>query len=257
MTGHLDDALLALLRSALPSLLGGAAPLVAVQVVAEAFTLDPASADVEAGQPRSDAASDLLPFDAANPAGPYLLQRPPDLSVRKLRLATAAGDRIPLQDSEVQWDALEPRRFRLALRPGRDLAGVTGVLVLHGVTAVFASLKVSQALSLAFTSADAAALERAQAMAMAVLALHRPGLVADGAHTEQADAYQAQIAIQALHLLGGDAPSATQRRIQLRAEIELKGVRALADGEGAPIVRVRSAGSTGGGPVDIQVQVGA
>lgn len=257
MTGHLDDALLALLRSALPSLLGGAAPLVAVGVVAGDSTLDAGSADVEAGQPRSDEASELLPFSPAAPAGPYLLSRPPDLSVRKLRLATAAGDRTPLHDSEVLWDALEPRRFTLALRAGRDVSAVTGVLVLHGVTAVYATLHYTQALSLAFSSADAAALERAQALAMAVLALHRSALVADGAATEAADAYQAQISVQGLHILGGDAPSATQRRIHLRAELTLKGVRALADGEGAPIRRLLSPGSSGGRPVDIQVQVGA
>ena len=68
---------------------------------------------------------------------------------------------------------------------------------------------------------------------------------------------QAQISVQGLHILGGDAPSATQRRIHLRAELTLKGVRALADGEGAPIRRLLSPGSSGGRPVDIQVQVGA
>jgi hypothetical protein len=257
MTGNLDEALLALLRAALPSLLGGAAPPVAVAAVPAAFVLDAASADVEAGQARSDSASDLLPFAQATPAGPYLLSRPPDLSLRKLRLATAAGDRIPLHDSEVLWDALEPRRFSLALRPGRDLAGITGVLVLYGVTAVYATLGYTQELSLSFSSAVPADLERAQALAMAVLALHRAGLVADGAKTEQADAYRALIGVQALHILGGDAPSATQRRIQLRAEITLKGVRALAEGEGAPIQRLLSPGSPGGRPIDIQVQVGA
>ena len=255
MTGNLDDALLTLLRTALPSLLGGAAPPVAVAAEAAAFVLDATSTDVEAGQPRSDEASDVLPFVAATPAGPYLLSRPPDASVRKLRLATAAGDRVPLQDTEVLWDALEPRRFTLALRPGRDLGPVTGVLVLYGVTAVYATLKYSQALALSLTSAVPADLERAQALALAVLALHRGALVADGAKAEQADAYRALVSIKALHFLGGDAPSATQRRIQLRAEIELKAVRALADGEGQPIQRLLSPGSSGGRPVDIVVQV--
>lgn len=254
MTGNLDEALLALLRAELPTLFGGAAPLVKLDAVAADFALDASSADVEAGQPRSDEASDTLPFDAAQPQGPYQLSRPPDTSVRKLRLVTAAGDRIALADSEAVFDAMDARRFTLALRPSRDLAGVTGVLVLYGVTAVYATLAYTQELSLDFATGDAAALERAQTLAMAVLALHRPALVASGARSEQVDAYGTQIAVKALHFLGGDAPAADKRRLKLRAEVELKAVRALAEGEGRPIARIRSAGSAGTKPIDIQVK---
>lgn len=257
MTGQLDEALLALLRAALPTLLGGATPAVQAAVVPAAFTIDPASADAEAGQPRTDSATDLLPFVPATPAGPYLLSRPPDTSLRKLRLTNADGDLFALQDAEVQWDRLEPRRFTLALKPGRELAGITGVQVLYGVTAVYATLAYTLDLAVTLASPDAAALERAQALALAVLALHRGALAADGTGSEAADAYQARLTIKALHLLGGDAPSASQRRLNLRAEVELKGVRALEDGEGAPIVRVRSPGADGDRPVDLIVHVDA
>ena len=254
MTGNLDQALLALLSAALPSLFGGAAPLVKLAALAGEFVLDASSTDTEAGQPRSDAASDTLPFDAALPQGPYRLTRPPDPSVRKVRLTTAAGDRIALHDSEVLFDPADARRFTLALRPGRDLAAVNGVLVLYGVTAVYATLKYVQELSLSLATGDALALERAQALAMAVLALNRPALIADGARTETADAYGAQMVVKALHFVGGDAPAAESRRIRLRAEFELKGARALADGEGAPIVPIRAPGSSSPRPIDIQVQ---
>ncbi len=257
MTGQLDEALLALLRSALPSLFGGGAPAVQLAALPGVFTLDASSTDAEAGQPRSDAASDTLPFVAAAPQGPYQLSRPPDTSVRKVRLATAAGDLIPLADAEVVFDPLDLRRFTLALRPSRPLAGVTGVRVLYGVTAVFAQLKYVQDLSLELKSTDAVALERAQTLAMAVLALNRPSLVAGGAGTEQADAYGAAITVKALHFVSGDAPATDRRRIALRAEFELKAQRALAEGEGAPIQHIRSPGSTSDRPVDIQMQVDA
>ena len=259
MTGNLEPALIALLSGALPALFGGAAPLVRLAALAGEFTLDPSSTDAEAGQPRSDEAQDALPFDAARPEGPYTLSRPPDASVRKVRLTTAAGDRIALHDAEVAFDAADARRFTLALRPSRDLGGVNGVLVRYGVTAVYATLRYVQELSLDLTLGAGAAgtLERAQALAMAVLALNRGALVEGGAKTEQADAYGAQMTVKALHFAGGGAPAADLRRIRLRAEFELKGVRALADGEGAPIVRIRSPGADGARPVDIRVQADA
>ena len=186
-----------------------------------------------------------------------MLTRPPDTSVRKVRLVTTAGDRLPLQEAEVRWDPADPRRFTLALHTGRDLAGVSGVRVLYGVTAVYAAVKYTQSLAIVFTSTDAAALERAQALALAVLALHRAALVSEGAGTDASDDYQARIAVKALHLLGGDAPADDRRRLLLRAGIELKGLRALVDGEGRPIVRLRSPGAGGDRAIDIQVQVDA
>lgn len=255
MTGALDEALAALLRSALPALFGGGTPLARVAVAVQGFALDATSVDAEAGQPRSDAASDLLPFDAAAPQGPYTVTRPPDESLRLVRLATAAGDRIALKPGEVLWDPADARRFTLALRPDRDLAAVSGVLVLYGVTAVFANLKYTQDLAVVLESSDPAALERAQALSLAVLALHRPALVEAAAKTESADAYGAEIVLKALHFVGGDVPAAGSRRLTLRAEFELKAVRALGADEGRPIRHIRSPGRDGGKPVDIGIGV--
>jgi len=255
VTGNLRPALLALLHGALPSLLGGAEAPVKLSVLAGDFVLDASSTDTEAGQPRSDAATDSLPFNAAQPQGPYRLTRVPDLSMRKVRLTTAAGDRIGLHDSEVLPDPLDARNFSLALRPTRNLEAVNGVLVLYGVTAVFATLKYVQQLRLRLVAADPTVLDRAEALAMAVLALHRPGLMNDAAKSELADTYGAQVALKALHFVGGDAPDEGSRQIQLRADYELKALRALADGEGAPIRHIRAPGSSSTRPVDIRPQV--
>ena len=257
MTGNLDEALVALLRSALPSLFGGASPPVAVEAAAGDFVLDATSADAEAGQPRSDAVSDTLPFDAAMPAGPYTLSRSPDDSVRKVRLTTAAGDRIALHDDEIVFDALDARRFSLALRATRDLAAANAVLVMYGATGVYAQLKYRQELSLDFDAPDAALRERAQTLAMAVLALHRTGLLADAAKSELADGYGAQIVLKMLHFAGGDTSASGRTRLKLSAEFELKAYRTLADGEGRPIAHIRSAGRTGARPIDIAIQMEA
>ncbi len=257
MTGNLRPALLALLEGALPSLFGGNAPAVKLSLLAGDFVLDVSSTDPEAGQARSDAATDSFAFDAALPQGPYRLTRPPDPSLRKVRLTTAVGDRIALQDSEVLFDALDARNFSLALRPTRNLAAVNGVLVLYGVTAVFATLKYVQQLKLRLVAADPAALDRAEALTMAVLALNRSALLNNTAKSELAHAYGAQMALKTLQFGGGDAPDDSTRHILLRAEYELKAQRALADGEGAPIQRIRVPGSISTRPLDIQPQVGA
>jgi len=257
MTGNLRPALLALLQGALPSLFGGNTPAVQLSLLAGDFVLDASSTDPAAGQARSDPVTDLLAFNAAVPEGPYLLTRPPDLSVRKLRLSTTAGDRIALHDSEVLFDAMDARSFKLALRPTRNLAAVNGVLVLYGITAVFATLKYSQQCKLKLVATDPAALDRAQALTMAVLALNREPLLEQTAKSEAAHEYGAQLTAKSLQFSGGDAPDASTRHILMRAEYELKAQRALAEGEGAPIQRIRVPGSTSNRPVDIQPRVDA
>lgn len=257
MTGHLDEAIVALLRGALPELFGGTTPAVAAHVAAGEFLLDAGSQDAQASEPRPDSRIDRLAFNAAAPAGPYMLTQPPDTSIRKVRLTTSLGDRLALAANEVAFDLAESRRFTLILRPDRDLTGVTGVEVLYGVTAVFAKLKLTQDLALTLQAADEAALDRAEAMAVAVITLNRSRLVAAGNEKLTEADYGAEIEIKTLTLLKGSAPSATTRRVELRAEVELKATRALVEGEGAPILRIHSPGSIGGSarPVDVKIDV--
>jgi hypothetical protein len=259
VTGHLDDTLTALLARELPSLFGGAAPLVQATVKAELFELDPSSVDAQASEPRADDRIDDLPFDAARPDGPYVLSQVPDPGPRKVRLTTVQGDRIALASHEVQFDAARPDRFTLALREGRDLTGVTGVQVLYGITSVFTKLKYGQDLTLQLQAADAAAADRAAALAVAAIALNRPQLITAGAETLSEGNYGVQIEIKVLHLVKGTAPLTNTRLLQFRAEIELKATRALAADEGKPIRRISSVGVPVDArrPVDIRVDVDA
>ncbi|HMX28819.1 MAG TPA: hypothetical protein PKC13_24745, partial [Blastocatellia bacterium] len=78
MTGKLDEANKDLLVQALPGLLGGATPAVQASVTGDLFELDPRSADAVAGEPRPDDRTDNLPFNPAQPAGPYTLTQTPD-----------------------------------------------------------------------------------------------------------------------------------------------------------------------------------
>ncbi|HKP87309.1 MAG TPA: hypothetical protein VJZ26_14490 [Blastocatellia bacterium] len=241
MTGRLDEAIKALLVEALPALLGGAAPIVQSSITSDLFELDPNSADAAASEPRPDDRVDNLPFNPDQPAGPYTLTQPPDPGPRRVRLTSDLGDRIALTDGEVQLDAVDSRRFTLNLRPDRDLTGVNGVQVLYGVTAVYAKLKFGQDLAVQLQSNDAAKLEQAEALAVAVIALNRPQLIEQGREIFREGDYGAEMEVKSLHLIKGTTPAANTRLLHFRAEIELKATRALADDEGKPIQRIRTA----------------
>jgi hypothetical protein len=76
MIGNLPAALRALLTGGLPGLFGGSSP-VGLTIGGGVLEVDPRDADATAGEPRSDDRTDTLPFDPADPAGPYTLTRPP------------------------------------------------------------------------------------------------------------------------------------------------------------------------------------
>ena len=259
MTGHLDEALLLLLARELPTLFGGVTPHVRTTVIGELFELDASSADAQASEPRPDDRLDNLPFDGAQPQGPYMLSQVPDGGPRKVRLTTSLGDRIALTDPEVQFDPIELSRFSLALRPDRGLTGVTGVQVLYGVTAVFARLKYRQVVTLVLEAPDSATADKAEALAVAAISLNRPQLATAGAETLDEDQYGAEIEIKGLQLASGTSPTANTRRLQFRAEIELKATRALGADEGARIQRIGSPGAPPSShrPIDIHVDVEA
>ncbi len=274
MTGNLDEAIAALLKDALPGLLGGAQPPVTLAVQSDTFATDPNAGDALASEPRPDDFSDQFAFNTAgivfDPQDPaydpaalprFTLSKPPYPGPRRVRLVTGAGDRIALGEREVIWDEVDGRRFTLAPARTRDLAGVTAVQVLYGVIAVFTVVKFNQVLSVVLEVADSAAaqLERCEALATGVIELNRQALLDASAATYDDGDYGAKVKTNSFKLLEGSSPAAHQRRLVYTAEVELKITRALHDDEGRPIVRIRTPGRPADPqrPVDIEIGVEA
>lgn len=287
MTGNLDEAIVALLKESLPGLLGGAQPPVTVAVESDTFATDPNAGDAvaqgaQASEARPDDFHDQFAFDPAgivfDPLDPaydpaalprFVLSKPPYPGPRRVRLVTGAGDRIALGEREVSWDEVDGRRFTLAPARTRDLAAVTGVEVLYGVIAVFTVVKFNQVLSVVLEAvhapADAAQLERCEALAAGVIELNRQALLDASAAAYDDGDYGAGVKTNSLKLVegsraGGDpgsASGASQRRLVYTAEVELKITRALHEEEGRPIVRIRTPGRPldPQRPVDIEIGV--
>jgi hypothetical protein len=240
-------------------LLGGVTPAVQLAIVPDLFTLDPQSEEAEAGEPRVDDHTDTLPFNVATPAGPYLLSQPPAPGPRRVRLVTSLGDHIALQNSEIVWDALNPRAFTLSLRPDRDVTSITGVQVLYGVVAVFVKVKALQKFSVQLSSTDTAKLQEAEALCIAVIDLNRKQLAEQSGASFTDGDYDAEISVKSLQLLQGASPTTNARNLQFSADVELKATRALAADEGRPILRIRTTSLPldPTRPVDIEIDVEA
>jgi len=242
MGAELDSALRALLAESLPGLFGGQGPAVKVSVVRDATALDARSAEAVAGEPRPDDRLDAFAFDSAAPEGPYVLTAHPYPGPRRVRLRSPAGDLASLADDELAWDAMDTRKLRLELRPSRDVSPFTGLEVRYAVTAVFTSVKGLRTLDLALEAADASSLPRAEALALAVIALNRERLAAD-ASTEYVDGdYRAQGSVLALRMTQAAGDEEGVRHLTLIAEVAFKLGRALRDDEGAPIEFIRTPG---------------
>jgi len=255
MIGNLDEALRTLLVESLPALFGGGSPPVALSLVADEFSLDPRTADVEAGEPRVDNQVDELAFDPNAPAGPYQLSKSFNLGPRRMYLTSVLGDRVALGKDEVLEIANDPQSFRLAPKPSRILTQFSGVRVLYGVTAVFVQVRISQAFGVRLTCSDMATLERAEALTLAVLELERRRLVDEAQATFADGRYAARVAIEALKLGKGAAPSATSRQLNFIAEVALKASRALSNDEGLPIRRIVSP-NRAGSPAAVDIDPG-
>jgi hypothetical protein len=259
MIGNLDEAIRALLQGALPDLLGGASPPVALSVNSGLFELDPSSADSPLTDPRPDDRTDQFPFDPAHPPASFTLTQPPYPGPRRVRLTTSLGDRIALQTGEVVWDKTDSRIFTLNLRPNHDLSGVNGVQVLYAVTAVFTTLKANHSFTVLLQSGDAARLEQSEALALGVLEMSRQSLIDASPATFEDGDYSATVRVKSFKFVQGSSPAANQRQFTFQAEVELKAKRALEEGEGAPIERIITPGRPidPNRPVDIQIDVNA
>jgi hypothetical protein len=272
MTGNLDEAITTLLKDALPGLLDGAAPPVTLSVQSDTFATDPNAADAAASEARPDDFTEQFAFNPAgvvfDPQDPaydpaalprFTLSKPPYPGPRRVRLVTGAGDRIVLGEREVIWDEVDSKRFTLTPLRTRDLAGVEAVQVLYGVIAVFTLVKLNQVMSIVLESADAAQLERCEALATGVIELNRHALLDESGATYDAGDYGASVKTNSIKLLEGNRPAANQRRLVYQVEVELKITRALHDDEGRPIVRIRTLGRPidPQRPIDIEIGVEA
>ena len=263
MTGGLDQAILRLLRVELPQLFSAIAPaaepIVAAAYSEDQFELSSDLLDPAATEPRPDDRRDSLAFNPAAPAGPYLLTQTPLPGPRRVRLGTLLGDSLALTPAEVAFDPDDTRRFTLQLKPHRDLVSFNAVEVLYSIAAVYIQLKYNQDASLTLTSSDAAALGRAEALVVTLLSLRRDQLISDAARSFTSGNYGAAVRIKTLRLTKGVSPSVEARRILLRAEMELKGTRTLADTEGRPILHIRTPPGplNPTRPVDININVEA
>lgn len=257
MAGNLETVLSNLLKTALPGFFGGTPPPVELTIAEDLFQVDPESADAIAGEPRPDDRTDVLSFDPNQPIGPYHLSQSPYPGPRRVRLGLAGGDRVALREDEVRWDPVNPQQFTLQLRPTRSLTGVTQILVLYGVTAVFTKLKLKQQISLDLTSTDSAQLDAAEALTIAVITLNRQQIIDTTQILYENGNYGAAIAIKTLQLTQGQRIEQS-RKLMLQTEVELKATRALAETEGQPIEHIVSPGRTPSGrAIDIQIEVDA
>ena len=242
MTGRLDEALRQLLIDSLPALFGGATPVVQVSVAQDLFTFGAQSAEAEAGEPRVDDQTDQFPFVPATPGGPYTLTKPPLPGPRRVRLTSVLGDRVPLVEGEILPDPNDDRVFRLQPRADRNLAQFNGVQVLYGITSVFVRLQGVQTFVVNLQSADAVRLEQAESLALAVIELNRKRLVERSPESFTDADYAAAVSAISLKFVKATAPAAATQQLHYAAEVAIKASRALAAGEGRPILSIRSPG---------------
>ena len=253
----LETAIVDLLKSALPALFTGAGAATA-SFPLNTWDFDPLSADPVAGQPGPEDAVDELPFNAAAPAGPYTLTRPPYPGPKRVYLHSAAGELVALGNTELVWNPANPAAFSLAPRPGRELSGFAHLQVLYGVVAAATRFKTKHKLALEIGGSTAAAAEQALALALAVLVLNRDTLMAQASSAWNSGNYQAKEVVKGLKFSSGSAAAPTSRSLLFEAEVELRVERLLGPDEGKPIRQILSPGKTPGSKsVDIDPAVQA
>ncbi len=247
----LQNAIDALLKSALPSLFtgGGAA---AVTFSADSWDFDRLSADPIAGQPGPEDAVDELLFDAAAPAGPYALTRPPYPGPKRVYLRSTSGELVALRNTEVVWSPADAASFSVVPAAGRVLCGFEHLHVMYGVVAAATRLKSLHKLALQIAGADAESAERAFALSLAVLVMNREALQRSASFSWTAGGYQADGTLKTLRFTSGASPGPAQRTLLLEVEVELRLERLLGEDEGGAGEQVLSPARTlGSKAIDI------
>lgn len=240
MIGNLASALINLLTTSLPGLIGNGAEQVVPTVLRPDYDIDPSSADALAGAPRPDDASDSLAFDEENPAGPYLLSRPPYPGPRRVYLENASGERLALSNEEVLWDSVNPQQFSLQIKAHRVITGLDQLTVLYGVTAIFSKIKSINRVQIQLSGSNAANLAAAEVLALGLLQLNRDALKQAAEQSVSDGDYTAITRIEKLVISRGLQSATDTATIELRVESEVKASRALAENEGVAIERIAS-----------------
>lgn len=237
----LQSAIAALLETSLPEIFSGATPAT-VTFPEDNWNFDPLSADPVAGEPGPEDARDILPFDAAAPAGPHTLTRAPYPGPKRIYLRAASGERMALSKAEINWDANNPHIFTLAPRADRALEDFNQLEVLYAVVSAATQIKTLHKFTLQISAADGPGTETAFALALSVLTLSRATLMEQGGASWTSSGYQAQSVIKELKLSAGAIPSATTRQLKMTVQVDLRLQRLLAEDEGKPIERILSPG---------------
>lgn len=253
MAADFDTVVRELLAEALPQVFGGDPPAVTVAVRDDGLELTPGDEDGDVG-PRSEDRSELLPFDPQAATGPYEVAVRPSGRVI-VRLVADGAVVATLRDEEVVWDPGGLARFTLAPLPHRDLGDVDELAVRYAVTAVATRLRGTRSVALVLTGDDAL-LGDARALAVAVLALDAPRLVADTRSVVERDGRSTTETLRALEVMGLP-PADDSAEVALRLLVDLELRRALREDEGIPITRVLTPGTQATGPVAVEPRVDA
>lgn len=243
------------LRDGLPGLFGGSPPAVTLTVDRAELAVESVPGGPGDTEPRQVDGTDVLPFDGE---GPYTLSQVPAAGPRQLRLLLDDLRPIALRDDEIRWDDDDPRRFTLLL-DGRDVTGVTAVGVRYSVVVVRTRLQVSDTIHIGLDGADQEALERAEVLVLAVLALEGRR-IAEASRDEFLDGDYGAIALaDNLDVRGVTSAPEGGRLLAVRTRREIIANRVLREGEGRPITRIHGPGRSPrpGHPVDIPIGVDA
>jgi hypothetical protein len=260
MTVNLSNAISTLITDSLPGLFGGKTPPVTLTVQNELLEIDPLSADAAAGEPRPDSRTDNIAIREDRRT--YRLTQSPYPGAKRVRLRTRDGAYTTLRADEVVWDAEEPRRFALALRPNRDPSIFTHIQVMYGVVAIYTHVRADQVTRVRLESEDAKKLNHAVMLVISALQLNRQALIDAAKSTSEDGNYGAEVEIKSLNLIDVKQRTESNRtiaEITLRSECAIKATRAIEETEGTPITRIVTPGAsaTDERPINIRVDVDA
>lgn len=226
----LENAIVKLLKSELPSLFSGPAAATA-SFSADAWAFDRLSTAPVAGELGPEDAVDELPFDASAPTGPYSLTRQPYPGAKRVYLRSTKGELVALRNTEVVWNPADPASFAVVPVAGRVLSEFDHLHVMYSVVAEATRIKTVHKLTLQIAGADAESTEKAFALSLSVLAMNHELLLRSAAFSWAAGDYQVDGSVKTLKFYSGSSSAANVRTLSLDAELDLRLERLLEGGE--------------------------